>query len=91
MTQQKPGRWSTAWMGMAGVGLEFAAAVGGFAALGWWLDRKFESQPKALLICVALGLIGGTYNLIRESMAAARRAEKERKEKASQGEQDQLP
>jgi len=77
-------------MGLTGLGLEFAAAVAGFAAIGWWLDRKFDSHPAALLICVALGLTGGTYNLIRESLAAARRAEEERKKTGSRGEQDKL-
>ncbi|UCG31792.1 MAG: AtpZ/AtpI family protein [Phycisphaerales bacterium] len=90
MSEQKRGRSSTAWMGLAGLGLEFAAAVAGFAAVGWWLDRKFGSEPTALLICAALGLIGGMYNLIRQSLKAARRAEKDRKEKGSIGERDQL-
>jgi F0F1-type ATP synthase assembly protein I len=90
MSQQKRGRDSTAWMSLAGLGLEFAAAVAGFAALGWWLDREFGTEPTALLICVALGLIGGMYNLIRQSLKAARRAEEERKHKGSSGEQDRL-
>lgn len=88
MTQHKPGRPSSAWMGLAGLGLEFAAAVGGLAALGWWIDRKFDTEPAALLICVGLGLLGGTYNLIRQSLAAARRADRERKERTREGDQD---
>ena len=93
MTQQKRGRGSSTWMGLAGLGLEFAAALAGFAALGWWLDRKFDSEPTALLICVGLGLVGGTYNLIRQSLAATRRMERERKEptKEGKGRRDNLP
>lgn len=90
MSQQQRGRSSTDWIGLAGLGLEFAAAVAGFAAVGWWLDRKFGSEPTALLICAALGLIGGMYNLIRQSLRAVRRAEEERKDKGSPGEQDRL-
>lgn len=52
--------------------MEFAGAVAGFALLGYWIDRHFGSSPWGLLACVALGLIGGTYNLIRASLAASR-------------------
>lgn len=58
------------WIRYSGVGIEFAAAVGGFALLGYWIDRHWDTSPTGLLICLALGLIGGTYNLIRESMKA---------------------
>lgn len=59
-----------AWIRFSGVGFEFVAAVGGFAAVGYWVDLKFDSSPLWLLVAAALGLIGGTYNLIRRSMAA---------------------
>ena len=57
------------------------------------MDRKFDSEPTALLICVGLGLVGGTYNLIRQSLAATRRMERERKEHAKEGKgtRDSLP
>ncbi len=58
------------WIRFSGVGFEFVAAVGGFAAVGYWIDLKFDSGPLWLLVAAALGLIGGTYNLIRRSMAA---------------------
>jgi len=58
------------WLRFSGVGLEFAAAVAGFALVGWWVDRRWNTSPWGLLIGAALGLIGGTYNLIRESLAA---------------------
>jgi F0F1-type ATP synthase assembly protein I len=58
----------------AGLGWELAGAVAGFALLGYWIDRHFASSPWGLLICIALGLIGGTYNLIRASLAASRQS-----------------
>ncbi len=58
------------WIRYSGVGIEFVAAMAGFAAVGFWIDRKFESEPWGLVIGAALGLIGGTYNLIRQSLAA---------------------
>jgi ATP synthase protein I len=55
-----------------GIGMELAAAVVGFTLLGYWIDRHFGTEPWALVICIALGLVGGTYNLIRSSLSAAR-------------------
>lgn len=62
------------WMRIGGVGLELAAAVGGFALFGYLLDRHYGSQPKGLLIGALLGLIGGFYNLIKTSLRASREA-----------------
>ncbi len=58
----------------SGVGIEFAAAVAGFALVGIWVDRHYGSGPWGLLIGLGLGLIGGTYNLVRESLLASKEA-----------------
>lgn len=71
------------WVGLAGAGFEIAAAVGGFAALGWWIDRQRGSSPWGLLIGALLGLVGGLYNLIRASLGAARRAREADLERAA--------
>ena len=60
------------WVRWSGVGIEFAAAVAVFAFIGFWIDRKYDSAPWGVLVGAALGLIGGTYNLIRDSLAAFR-------------------
>ncbi len=67
------------WTRHAGIGIEFAGAVAGFALLGYWIDRHYDSSPWGVLIGAALGLIGGTYNLIRASMAAFKRYERDPK------------
>lgn len=54
----------------AGLGLELAGGVLGFALFGWWIDRHFETSPWGLLTCAVLGLIGGLYNLVRASLRA---------------------
>jgi F0F1-type ATP synthase assembly protein I len=59
---------------MLGVGFEFAAAVAGFTLMGYWVDRHFGHAPWGVIVGVALGLIGGMYNLIRESLAASKEA-----------------
>jgi hypothetical protein len=61
------------------VGFEFAGAVLGLALVGWWLDKKYGWSPWGVLIGAGLGLIGGTYNLIRESLMAFKDADRQRK------------
>ena len=59
------------WIRYSGLGFNFVAAVAVFALIGFWLiDPYFGTEPWGLVVCVMLGLVGGTYNLIRESMAA---------------------
>ena len=58
------------WIRFSGVGIEFAAAVAGFALVGYWIDSRYDCRPWGVLIGAALGLVGGTYNLIRETLGA---------------------
>ena len=69
-----------AWLKATGVGVEFAGAVAGFTLVGYWIDRKYETSPWGVLIGVSLGLVGGMYNMVRDSLAVARRSEQERHE-----------
>jgi F0F1-type ATP synthase assembly protein I len=70
------------------MGLEFAAAVAGFALVGYWIDRHYDTSPAGVLIGAVLGLIGGTYNLVRESLAAFKRFERDGDSEPDQDEQD---
>lgn len=71
------GRNRPDWIRYSGVGVEFAAAVAGFTAVGFWIDRRYDSAPWGLIIGAALGLIGGSYNLVRESLKAFKDQNKE--------------
>lgn len=64
------------WVRYSGVGIEFAAAVIGLSLAGLWIDRHYGCKPWGLLIGAGLGIVGGTYNLIRESMAAFKQLER---------------
>ncbi len=55
-------------------GFELTGAVAGFTLVGSWFDHHYHSYPWGILIGLALGLVGGTYNLIRSSIAASRDA-----------------
>jgi len=64
-----------AWVRYSGVGLELAGATAGLALVGYWVDGKFGTSPWGILIGVVIGIVGGLYNLVKESLAAAREAQ----------------
>ncbi|HEY3241826.1 MAG TPA: AtpZ/AtpI family protein [Phycisphaerae bacterium] len=74
---------SDAWR-FAGIGGELVAAIIGFSAIGWLIDWRYGTGPYGLLICALLGLIGGMYNFIRQSLKAVKQAPPPRKK-------DELP
>jgi F0F1-type ATP synthase assembly protein I len=65
------------WVRYSGVGLELAGATAGLALVGYWIDGRFGTQPWGILGGVVIGLVGGLYNLVRESLEAARDAKVE--------------
>jgi len=60
------------WRRVAGIGFDLAGAVGGFALIGFWIGRHYDSERAGLLIGSGLGLAGGLYNLIRQGLRASR-------------------
>jgi F0F1-type ATP synthase assembly protein I len=70
----KPNQKPATGTRLLGMGFEFAAAVAGFTLVGVWVDHHFGHAPWGVIGGVALGLIGGMYNLIRESLAASKEA-----------------
>jgi len=71
---RKDGQGSASWTRLAGIGFELVAAVGAFILVGYWWDRHFGTGPKGVLVGAVLGLIGGMYNLVRQSLLATRAA-----------------
>ena len=72
------------WVQYTGVGLEFAGAVAGFAIVGYWVDSHYGTKPWGILVGVILGLVGGLYNLVKESLQATREAKEEDAEAAAE-------
>lgn len=62
------------WVRYSGIGLELAGVIAGLALAGYWIDGRFGTAPWGILGGVVLGLVGGLYNLVRESLDAAREA-----------------
>jgi len=65
------------WIRYSGIGFELAGAVAGFALLGYWIDRRYGTSPWGILGGVCVGLIGGLYNLVKQSLDAIREAKSE--------------
>jgi F0F1-type ATP synthase assembly protein I len=63
---------SRSWVRLSSIGFELVAAVVGFTLAGYWWDRHYGTDPWGLLIGAVLGLVGGMYNLIRQSLLASR-------------------
>ena len=51
-----------------GIGMQLAAAMTAFGALGWWLDTRLETTPWLLVVGVTLGAVGGMISFIRTAM-----------------------
>jgi len=51
-----------------GIGMELATAIAGLALIGYFLDRYYATEPYLVMTGVALGVIGGVYNAIRQVM-----------------------
>jgi F0F1-type ATP synthase assembly protein I len=62
------------WVRYSGVGLELAGATAVLAMLGYWIDGKFGTGPWGILAGVFIGIVGGLYNMVKESLAAVRDA-----------------
>ena len=75
MPSKTPRSNNTKGLQAAGLGIELLGAILGFALVGYWIDKHFETGPWGLLICITMGFIGGFYNLIRASLKAFERAE----------------
>ncbi len=65
------------WVRYSGVGLELAGATAGLALVGYWIDTKYGTSPWGMLGGVAIGIVGGLYNLVKESLAAIREAKRD--------------
>jgi len=62
----------SSWARLSSIGIELVAAVAGLTLAGYGWDRHFGTRPWGVLIGALLGLVGGMYNVIRQSLAAVR-------------------
>ena len=65
------------WVRHSGVGLELAGAMAGLALIGYWVDGRFGTTPWGIIGGVVIGLAGGLYNMVSESLQAVKEAKTE--------------
>jgi F0F1-type ATP synthase assembly protein I len=61
------------WLRLAGLGFELAASIAGGVLIGWWIDRRLGTSPKATVALGLIGLFGGMYNLIKTALRSGDR------------------
>jgi len=59
---------------LSAMGTEFVAAIAGMLLLGFLLDRWWGTTPVLTIIGSVVGLLGGSYNLIRQAINAGKKA-----------------
>ncbi len=70
--QKKPSQSTLSQLApYAGMGLQLAASMTAFGALGWWLDDRLGSKPWLLLVGVILGATGGMISVIRTAIRSS--------------------
>jgi F0F1-type ATP synthase assembly protein I len=63
------------WIRYSGAGIELAGATAGLALFGYWIDGKFGTAPWGIVVGVVVGIVGGMYNLVKESLRAVHEAQ----------------
>jgi F0F1-type ATP synthase assembly protein I len=74
------------WTRLAGMGIEYGAVVVACTLLGYWVDYHWQIERHwGTLIGVLIGLIGGTYNFVREALQAVRKGQQRRSDRHADG------
>jgi F0F1-type ATP synthase assembly protein I len=57
---------------VSSIGTNFALAIMGMGALGYFIDWWFGTRPVWILIGLGMGFVGGGYRFVHEALAASR-------------------
>ena len=53
----RPTRRQRSEIGLASLGFDLAASVAVATLLGWWIDRRYETEPWGLVVCALIGIV----------------------------------
>jgi F0F1-type ATP synthase assembly protein I len=70
---EKRGGFDVADLGRyTGLGLQFAASLALFGAIGWWIDRRLSTRPWIFILGLFLGAALAFVSLLRAVPSTAR-------------------
>ena len=64
--KQKPDKDVKNWLSYSGMAFELFGILGVFAAAGFFLDKKLETNPILLLVFILIGLAAGFYRFLKQ-------------------------
>lgn len=65
----------------ASLGISVALSIVIGLAIGYWLDKKFDTQPVLLLVGLGFGIAAGFSNIIRAGQKSRQMDKREEKKK----------
>jgi F0F1-type ATP synthase assembly protein I len=54
------------WLSYSGMAFELFAIIGIFTALGYFLDKRLNTNPILLIIFLLIGLAAGFYRILKQ-------------------------
>lgn len=73
MDKQPPSRNKTNaannWLAYTGMAFELFGIIGVFAAIGYFLDKQFSTQPFLLILLILVGTAGAFYRIYKSTVS----------------------
>ena len=54
------------WLTYSGMAFEFFGIIAVFTGIGYYLDKKFDTDPILMLILLLVGLFGSFYRIYKQ-------------------------
>jgi F0F1-type ATP synthase assembly protein I len=56
------------WLAYSGMAFELFGVIGVFAAIGYFLDKNFSTQPFFLIVLMLVGTFGAFYRIYKSTI-----------------------
>lgn len=64
--KKQPNDIAKTWLTYSGMAFEFFAIIGAFTALGFFLDKKLNTNPILVIVFLLLGLVASFYRIFKQ-------------------------